>query len=218
MAYYGIRESDTLFIRLMSIGGAPGPGGQSMKRMAPWSASNRIGCSEQSKRNISAMLRRSARLHIKRRKKEDENKPHSHRSLNRRKTKLTVASFPMKTVSECCNPLPLSNHLLLKIITNSYVCSYRPEQELENLAISKNHVGQTQYTGKPRNTVPITIEKYSTDDQFIKKPKPSQHHKNIINEGSLQHQVETPAGCPEEPCMPRFLKTFRKLFKETPMF
>ena len=64
LAYYGIRENDTLFMRLLLKGGAPAPKVQSRKRTTPWNATNRTKQFEQPKRTIAAMPRRSARLSI----------------------------------------------------------------------------------------------------------------------------------------------------------
>ena len=72
LAYYDIRDRDTVVMRLLLRGGAPGSGGQSRKPMAPWDASNKTRHSEQLKRTTVAMPRRSERLSLNRRKKENK--------------------------------------------------------------------------------------------------------------------------------------------------
>ena len=123
-----------------------------------------------------------------------------------RKNQLTQVSFPKKTVSECCNSqLHSKSSCCLKSSPTVLSAHTGLSQELKNLSISKNHVGQTRYTSKPGNGIDA-IEKFEAEDQFIKTPKTYQHPKIPLSEDSLQNQEETPADCPKKPSMSKCFK------------
>ena len=87
-------------------------------------------------------------------------------------------------------------------------------QELEDLAISDNHVLQTCSTGKPENVDSTTIDKLVTEDQFIESPKSDQHSKMPRSDDSLLKQEEGHAICAKEKPLPKPLKPPEKTSNE----
>ena len=205
LAEYGLCDSATVVMRLLLRGGV-----SSRKRMAPGDGSTKSRHLEQLNRSTVTLPRRSERLSIKRRKKQNEENVTCQMGSSPNDTNhINTASLTEKILSDLRNSQPvLKSSSYSQSSPNQYSAHTGLSQELEDLAISHKHALQARYRSESDNANQTTFYELALGDQNTGSPKSDEHANTpgYYETDALLKQKEGHGDCSKETHIPKFGK------------